>query len=174
MTGDNRPGDNRPGDRGNPGTSANPATGEVPVVATRPRPRLRVPGRLFGGRFRTTTVAMCVAWLGLWVLYLYLNQDTDQAPAQPGAVVISETPYVPYVPPVEPLPSQTTAPVTTTTPTTTGSPTSVPTTTAPSVTTTAPTTTETPLFRLPTIPGIPGLEGGTDGGGTEPSGAPGQ
>ncbi|WP_245687984.1 hypothetical protein [Rhodococcus phenolicus] len=149
-------------------------TGETPVVAA--RKRFKIPNRLFGGRLRTTTVAMCVAWFGLWMLYLYLNQDDEQTPAPQGAVVISDTPYVPYVPPADPTTAPSTVPETTgtTAPTTAGTPTSIPTTTAPPVTTTAPTTTQTPLFRLPEIPGIPGLEGGNGGDGTGGTDAPGQ
>lgn len=67
-----------------------------------PRPvrRFAVPPRLFGGRVRTTTLALCTLWLGMWLLYLFLNQPENQGAEAPAtAVIISETPYVPYVPP---------------------------------------------------------------------------
>ncbi|MGW0021118.1 hypothetical protein ACWDUD_22595 [Rhodococcus sp. NPDC003382] len=176
---------NKTGDRAKPGTPAEEATGKVTTTETaagKTRPQIKIPPKLFGGRMRTTTVAMCVTWLGLWMLYLYLNQDEEPAvPAQPGAVVISETPYVPFVAPAETpaTTAETTVPQSSTPTTTTDAPTSVPAVPEPSVTTTAPTTTETPRFRLPEIPGIPGLEGGDSGNTTtanttEPTVAPGQ
>ncbi|WP_407107318.1 hypothetical protein [Rhodococcus aetherivorans] len=127
--------------------------------------RFHIPDHVFGGRLRTATLALCLVWLGLWVLYLYLNPEEEQgtATAPPGAVVVSETPYVPYVP--EPTTAEPSLTTTTTEPT--------PTTTTPAPTGTgstpggagsrtvpeapAPTTTTTqPGLRLPEIP-IPGL-----------------
>ena len=58
----------------------------------------RIPSHLFGGKVRTATLALCVLWLALWVLYLFLNQPDKPAEAPPSAVIISETPYVPFVP----------------------------------------------------------------------------
>ncbi|WP_416061347.1 hypothetical protein [Rhodococcus indonesiensis] len=146
------------------------------------RRRFHIPDHVLGGRVRTTTLSLCLLWVGLWLLYVYLNPEDEQsAAAPPGAVVVSDVPYVPYVPepttveptPVEPVPT-TTAPTTTEpTPTTTG-----PTPTGPGSTpggrgseavpgAPAPTTTTTqPGLRLPEIP-IPGLGNSSP---TEPTG----
>ena len=131
--------------------------------------RRRIPSHLLGGRIRTTTFALCSLWVGLWVLYLFLNQPEDAPAAAPStAVIISETPYVPYVPPAttvppQELPSTTTeAPYpSTTVPTLPSTTTAVPgpqqgATPSPVPTTPAPTTTTSRQFpfELPTIPGL--------------------
>lgn len=139
---------------------------------------VRIPTHLFHGRVRTGTLALCVLWLALWATYLVLNQPEETAAAPAEAVLISETPYVPYVPPVqtteqsypttttEVVPS-TTAPTSTTPPTTSGD------TPAPTTGTQLPTTTTTDAnpFRLPQIPGLPGFDGESS---TEQTGEPGQ
>ncbi|MFD6883834.1 hypothetical protein [Rhodococcus sp. NPDC060084] len=91
----------------------------------------RIPSHLLGGKVRTATLGLCVLWLALWMLYLFLNQPDKPAEVPPSAVIISETPYVPYVPPASTAPTATTLPPTATTyPSGTGTP--------PSVTTTVP------------------------------------
>lgn len=139
------------------------------------RPRLQVPSHLFRGRVRTTTLVMCVLWLGMWVTYLILNQPDDHAQAPQQAVLISDTPYVPYVP----AESTTHAPAPPTTsgaptPTTSGTPTS-PGPGAPG-STSSPTTDTTGIlpFELPEIPGMPGFDGGNDSETGEDSGQTGE
>jgi len=75
---------NKTGDRAKPGTpgpetTVKATTGKATTPETaagnetaagKTRPQIKIPARLFGGRMRTTTVAMCVTWLGLWMLYL--------------------------------------------------------------------------------------------------------
>ncbi|MFD6897721.1 hypothetical protein ACFWB0_24705 [Rhodococcus sp. NPDC060086] len=150
----------------------------------RQRRPVRIPSRLFGGRVRTATLAMCFLWAGLWVLYLTLNQPVDQAdqvdvPQQ--AVIISETPYVPFTPPAQTTeqwyPTTTTEMPSTESPTVTTTPGETPEapgdTPAPATGTQPPTATTTDAnpFRLPLIPGLPGFDGES---GTEPTGEPGQ
>lgn len=142
------------------------------------RRRVRIPARLFGGKVRTTTFSLCVLWVGLWMLYLFLNQPEEPIDAPPTAVIISDMPYVPYVPPVETPPStQTTVPGTTTdtpTPSTTVPPTGsvAPTSAVPTAPSTVPTTTTRQFpFDLPQIPGFPG---GSDTSDTTGTGEPGQ
>lgn len=156
----------------------------------RQRRPVRIPSRLFGGRVRTATLAMCLLWAGLWALYLTLNQPVDQVgqvdvPQQ--AVIISETPYVPFTPPAQTteqwypttteMPSTESPTVTTTPSETSGTPGETPgtpgDTPAPATGTQPPTATTTDAipFRLPQIPGLPGFEGES---GTEPTGEPGQ
>ncbi|MCK0091034.1 hypothetical protein HCA61_01415 [Rhodococcus sp. HNM0563] len=141
--------------------------------------RIRIPTHLFRGRVRTSTLVLCIVWLGLWAAYLTLNQDKSQADGTgtppTGAVIISETPFVPYVPPAsstEQAPPTTTTDVAPssepTTATTTPGDTPAPMTgTQPPETTTA----DANPFRLPQIPGLPGFDGES---GTEPTGEPGQ
>ena len=94
----------------------------------------RIPSHLFGGKVRTATLGLCVLWLALWMLYLFLNQPDKPAEVPPSAVIISETPYVPYVPPASTAPTATTLPPTATTyPSGTGTPPSVTTTVPPRV-----------------------------------------
>ncbi|UYP17768.1 hypothetical protein OED52_13915 [Rhodococcus sp. Z13] len=129
------------------------------------KPRRHIPAHILGGRVRTTTLALCLLWLGLWFLYLFLNQPEDSTPPPADAVVISSTPYVPLVPetatPTETPYTTTDTPVPTTTVAPTGSPTpgSPQDTTGPgsseSTTGTSTTTTDRPFpFELPHIPGL--------------------
>ncbi|MDG3013100.1 hypothetical protein [Speluncibacter jeojiensis] len=108
----------------------------------------RVPPRLFGGRVRTSTVALVVAFLAVLELYLMVRP----APVVQRPPVNGTARYVPVVPvptTVEPAPTTTESAPTTTEPTATTSPTETPSaTTEPSPTTTpAP----PPLFRLPQL-----------------------
>ncbi|MEU5843389.1 hypothetical protein [Rhodococcus sp. NPDC047139] len=136
--------------------------------------RRHIPSHLLGGRIRTTTFALCSLWVGLWVLYQFLNQPDEPPSAPSTAVIISETPYVPYVPPATtPAPQQspfaTTAPSpSTTVPTAPPPTTTVPaprqgqTTTQQVPTTPTPTTTTRQFpFDLPTIPGLSEEQNGT-------------
>ncbi len=108
------------------------------------------PGYLLGGRIRTSTLVLVVAFMALWWTY-----DTYRPPPQPN-----EPPAPQVVPPgFLPDPNYTWVPRTrvqqppptyytpTPTPTTTE-----PTTTAPTTTTTTTTTTPPPLFQLPLLP----------------------
>lgn len=131
-------------------------------AATEPeeKHRRRIPSHLLGGRIRTTTFALCTLWLALWVTYLFLNQPEDTPDAPSTAVIISETPYVPYVPPATTAPQEKSVPETTDTPypptTATGVPGREQGGTPPQdATTTAPPTTTNRQFPfdLPTIPG---------------------
>jgi hypothetical protein len=149
------------------------------VVTTGQDPhRIRIPSRLFHGHVRTSTLTMCVVWLALWAAYLFFNQADDPVPAPAEAVIISQTPYVPYVSPApateqsSPATSTEVAPPTTsstgpTAPTTAGD------TPAPATGTQPPsaTTPDANPFRLPQIPGLPGFEGES---GTERTDEPGQ
>ena len=87
-------------------------------AATEPeeKHRRRIPSHLLGGRIRTTTFALCTLWLALWVTYLFLNPPEDTPDAPSTAVIISETPYVPYVPPATTAPQEKSVPETTDTP----------------------------------------------------------
>lgn len=142
-------------------------------MSERRQRRLHIPSHLLGGRLRTTTLILCSLWVGLWLLYLFLNQPDEPGPGAPAtAVIISETPYVPYVPPapVEEAPSRSVPE--TAAPTGTDTPTPVPTTagTTPPAPTAPPTTSTVPPnrpfpFELPQIPGLMPQQGpdGTDG-----------
>ncbi|WP_016933535.1 hypothetical protein [Rhodococcus sp. R1101] len=138
--------------------------------------RRRIPSHLLGGRMRTTTFALCSLWVGMWVLYLFLNQPEDTPAAPSSAVIISETPYVPYVPPAATVPPQKSTPETTDTPYPSTTSSTFPPTTSTSVpgspqgvlppqapTTTAPPTTTTRQlpFDLPRIPGLNEEQGRT-------------
>ncbi len=144
--------------------------------------RRRIPSHLLGGRIRTTTFALCTLWLALWVTYLFLNQPEDTPAAPSTAVLISETPYVPYVPPATTVPEEEYVPETTDTPyppTTSSLSRPTPSTDAPGSeqgvvpqqdvpTTGIPTTTNRQFpFDLPRIPGVndqqnPTVTEGTD------------
>lgn len=147
------------------------------------RPHVQVPSHLFRGRVRTSTFAMCVLWLGLWVGYLILNQPDDTSGAPQQAVMISDTPYVPYQPPSGGN-SANSDPGSADSPTPTGTPTTSPTSGAPEtavprapVSGTPPTTATTTgvlPFELPEIPGLPGFDGGTDSETGEDSGRTGE
>ena len=106
------------------------------------------PGYLFGGRVRTSTVALVLAFLAVWWLY-----DTYR-PAPPP----SSQPAPQVVPPgFVPDPNYTWVPRTKVQPPPTYyTPTPTPTTTVPTTTppppTTTPTTTPPPLFQLPVLP----------------------
>jgi len=146
----------------------------------------RIPSHLFGGKVRTATLALCLLWFALWVLYLFLNQPDKPAEAPPSAVIISDTPYVPFVPtPSSPEPLSTVPPTESFAPTSTVPPTPsatvppnpgvAPTTTtpqnpsAPSTGTTTTTTRQMP-FDLQ-IPGLPSVDEQND---TSETGEPGQ
>ena len=132
--------------------------------------RRRIPSHLLGGRIRTTTFVLCAVWVGMWLLYQFLNQPEETPPAPSTAVIISETPYVPYVPPaatttVPPSESNTTTgtPYPSTTVPTAPSATPPPSAPAPQQgvspqqvpTTPTPTTTTRQFpFELPQIPGL--------------------
>ena len=103
------------------------------------------PAYMFGGRVRTSTLVLIVAFFVVWWTY-----DTNRpAPTPPAAPQVVPPGFVPdpaytWVPRsrVQPPPSYDT-PTPTTTP---------PTTTPPPTTTTPPTTTPPPLFQLPVLP----------------------
>ncbi|MBM7460193.1 hypothetical protein ACIBED_05915 [Rhodococcus coprophilus] len=143
----------------------------------------RIPSHLFGGKVRTATLGLCLLWVALWMLYLFLNQPDKPAEVPPSAVIISDTPYVPYVPPASTAPSATLPPTVTPDPSGTGTPPPVTATTVPS-TPGAPTTTRTvPSAPAPTttttrqmpfdlqIPGLPSVNEQND---TSETGEPGQ
>ena len=98
------------------------------------------PGYLFGGRVRTSTVVLILAFAASWWVYNDHRQATRSTPTQvpatqvvpPGFVPDPNYTWVPRTRVEEPLPSVTETPTTTPTPTPT--------------TTTAP-----PPFNLPTI-----------------------
>ncbi|MEE2031220.1 hypothetical protein [Rhodococcus chondri] len=145
-------------------------------MTERRRLRLDIPSRLLHGRVRTSTLALCLLWLGMWMLYLFINQEPEPEGGVPQqAVIISDRPYVPYVPPVEPEPVPTVEqfPTESTTVPPTGTPTPTEDTTGPGDATTAVPTTAVPTtagqapFQFPRIPGIPNLG---DRPGTEPTG----
>lgn len=146
----------------------------------------RIPSHLLGGKVRTATLGLCVLWLALWVLYLFLNQPDKPAEAPPSAVIISETPYVPFVPsPSTPEPSVPTVPPTesfvpdstvpsTTTGTVPPNPGVAPTTTPPQNPSAPTTGTTTTTRQMPfdlQIPGLPTVDEQSDTPGT---GEPGQ
>lgn len=108
----------------------------------------RVPPRLFGGRVRTSTVALVVAFLAVLELYLMVRP----APVVQRAPANGTARYVPVVPvptTVEPAPATTESAPTTTEPTSTTTPTETPTTTVEPSPTTTPV--PPPLFRLPQL-----------------------
>ncbi|WP_443208844.1 hypothetical protein [Rhodococcus rhodochrous] len=132
-------------------------------AATEPeeKHRRRIPSHLLGGRIRTTTFALCTLWLALWVTYLFLNPPEDTPDAPSTAVIISETPYVPYVPPATTAPQEKSVPETTDTPYPPTTATGVPgreqggTPSQDATTTAPPTATNRQFpFDLPTIPGL--------------------
>lgn len=150
-------------------TSGGGASGGGPATEPEEPHRRRIPSHLLGGRIRTTTFALCTLWLALWVTYLFLNQPEDTPDAPSTAVIISETPYVPYVPPATTAPQEKSVPETTDTPYPPTTSSTFPPTTATGVpgreqggtpsqdaTTTAPPTATNRQFPfdLPTIPGL--------------------
>lgn len=101
-----------------------------------PDRRLRIPGRLFGGRIRTSTVALIAAFIGL----VWLDQVYEPPPPEPvqqwvppGFVPNPDYTWVPRTAVRRP-PTTESEPTTTTT-TTTTPPADTPTTTPPAVTT---------------------------------------
>lgn len=70
-----------------------------------------LPSRLFGGRMRTSTFILIVAWLATYLLHTYLNPEEQPAATPPPSVDTSQTePYVaPSVKPstTTPVPSST-------------------------------------------------------------------
>ena len=98
---------------------------------------------LFGGRIRTSTLVLIVAFLALWWVYdTYRPASTPKPPAQqvvpPGFVPDPNYTWVPRTKVQEPTPTPTPTPTTTTPP-------------PPSAVTT---TTPPPPFVLPTLPCI--------------------
>ncbi|BCN59938.1 hypothetical protein A6410_03055 [Prescottella equi] len=55
----------------------------------------RIPRRVFGGRMRTTTVVLCLLWLGLAMLNADLNPPADTATSNPAPAVSDGAPAVP-------------------------------------------------------------------------------
>ncbi|MGA8330804.1 MAG: hypothetical protein WB777_16100 [Mycobacterium sp.] len=108
------------------------------------------PAYMFGGRVRTSTLVLIVAFFVVWWTY-DTNRPAPTAPAAPQFVPPGFVPDPAYtwVPR-----SRVQAPPTYDTPTPTWTPTTtVPTTTTPPPpTTTPPTTTPPPLFQLPVLP----------------------
>jgi len=142
-------------------TSGGGASGGGPATEPEEPHRRRIPSHLLGGRIRTTTFALCTLWLALWVTYLFLNQPEDTPDAPSTAVIISETPYVPYVPPATTAPQEKSVPETTDTPYPPTTATGVPgreqggTPSQDATTTAPPTATNRQFpFDLPTIPGL--------------------
>lgn len=115
----------------------------------------RIPRHLLGGRVRTTTAVMVLAFVGLLVVY---GQRADHyAQLDEAAAAASAAPRTP-------APSSTREPVPETTPTRTSTPSSAPSSTDTATTTpdggAEPTTTETPTTttgggaQFPPIPGL--------------------
>ncbi|WP_066913436.1 hypothetical protein [Millisia brevis] len=167
-------GTHRAGDRADTsGTATSPDPEHDPWYI---KLRDRIPERILGGRMRTSTLVLTVIWVGLLVLYGWLNPNgsgTDSTSSQTGDtnVVVPDgyqlTP-VPIAPPTTTVPEPTTttsAPPTTTS----GSPeTTGPAAGETSATSTAPTTTAGG-FSIPGL-SIPGLtQNGTDSGQTTPA-----
>jgi hypothetical protein len=105
------------------------------------------PGHMFGGRVRTSTLLLIVAFLAVWWVYdTYRPAPAPKPPpvqvVPPGFVPDPNYTWVPRSRVQEPPPVRYTPTPTTTTPTTTSA--------AP--TTTEPTTTPPPPFQLPTLP----------------------
>lgn len=116
-----------------------------------------IPARLFGGRVRTSTLALCILWLGLYTLHAYLNPEVEsvEGPVLGPAVTTSEPARVPTY---EPTTTETTQELPTTTVTV-----PEPTLEMPSITPseqTPTTTSSSPLpFGIPPIlPGPAGVE----------------
>lgn len=116
------------------------------------------PGYVFGGRLRTSTLVLILAFLGVWWVYNTYSPDksgpanapaTQYVPLQPGMKPDPDYTWVPksrlQQPPQEPEYTWTPTPTTTET-------TVAPTTTIPTTTTT---TTTPPPFTLPTLPCLP-------------------
>jgi hypothetical protein len=112
-----------------------------------PKAKRRPLSHLFGGRIRTSTVVLMVAFLAVWWVYdTYRPQPPPKPPAPqvvpPGFVPDPNYTWVPRIrvqePPATPTPTTTTPPTTTAPP--------------PSAVTT---TTPPPPFVLPTLPCIP-------------------
>ncbi|HEY0228683.1 MAG TPA: hypothetical protein VGC05_20295 [Mycobacterium sp.] len=104
------------------------------------------PGHVFGGRIRTSTLLLIVAFLAVWWVYDTYRPEPPPKPTAPQIVPPGFVPdpnytWVPRTRVQEP-------------PTATYSPTPTTTTPPPSTlpTTTAPTTTSPPPFQLPTLP----------------------
>jgi hypothetical protein len=106
------------------------------------------PGHVFGGRIRTSTLLLIVAFLAVWWVYDTYRTEPPPKPAAPQIVPPGFVPdpnytWVPRTRVQEP-PTATYSPTPTTT-TTTPPPSTLP-------TTTVPTTTSPPPFQLPTLP----------------------
>jgi hypothetical protein len=107
------------------------------------------PSYLLGGRIRTSTLVLIVAFVAVWWTY-----DTYRPPAKPSQPPVQVVPpgFLPdpnytWVPRTQVQQSPPTYYTPTPTPTT-----AVPTTTPPPTTTTTTTTTPPPLFQLPVLP----------------------
>ncbi|MBV8785446.1 MAG: hypothetical protein JOZ00_02010 [Mycobacterium sp.] len=118
------------------------------LADTKNERRRRWPSHLFGGRVRTSTLALIIAFMGVWWLYAtYRPEPThnEPPPAQvvpPGFVPDPNYTWVPRSRVQQPPDASTPKPTPTTT-ATTPPPSPTPTTTAP------------PPFVLPTLPCVP-------------------
>lgn len=117
----------------------------------------RWPGYLLGGRIRTSTVVLLLAFIGIWWVY----ETYEPPPAPPDQIPATEVVPPGYVPdPAYTWVPRTYVqrPTTTTTPTTTPTTPTTPTTTGPETpTTTTPSGPETPMTTSegPPSPGLP-------------------
>ncbi|NLU81994.1 hypothetical protein [Rhodococcus sp. HNM0569] len=130
MSDEHRPGDRAPRHAPRSGEIPRVTTGEMPVAekadAGRRRgvfARVKIPPRLFGGKVRTTTLALCVLWIGLYLLNGHFN------PSEEGSVQ-GPQPVSDVAPP--PATTTTVPPPATTEPTTTETYPTTTTTTGPS------------------------------------------
>ncbi|CAM2947430.1 hypothetical protein RHDE110596_08490 [Prescottella defluvii] len=119
----------------------------------------RIPRKVFGGRMRTTTVAMCVLWICLAILNSELNPEPGKASTGTVPAVGTEQSHV--VP--EPAQKSSTDTRTSTTPPseTSSSPSS-----SPSPSTSVPSGSERPGGRSETPTTTPGAGGGSTTSGT--------
>lgn len=123
-----------------------------------PREGRSWPAYLFGGRLRTSTLALIVAFIAIWWIYETYQPAPEPPPQVPAADVVPPgfipDPAYTWVPR-----TYVQRPTTTTTPTTTPTtPTTTPTTTGPETpTTTTPSGPETPMTTSegPPSPGLP-------------------
>jgi hypothetical protein len=122
------------------------------------------PTYLFGGRMRTSTVVLVIAFLAVWWVYddhqqsIKSNPKTTQVPATqivpPGFVPDPSYTWVPRTRVQQPLPTETPTP----TPTPTTTPPAPTTTTTPPPPFVLPTIVLPPPFGPPTTPAPPGQE----------------
>ncbi|AOW92269.1 hypothetical protein BFN03_04885 [Rhodococcus sp. WMMA185] len=70
-----------------------------------------VPAKLFGGRVRTSTLALCTLWVALYSLHAYLNPtplEPIQGPVVPAVVPTGQAPTPTYTLPPQPTEMPTT------------------------------------------------------------------